>query len=379
MTALDAIVVIWVVLWAFFGAGRGLVEQVLSLGGLALGAIAGSRLAPSLLPEGRESIWLPLVALGGAVLGAVLAQALLLLIASPLRRRVQGGSARRVDQGAGVVLGAGLGLAIAWLVAAAVVFQPLDGAGGLRDEVRRSSILRTALSLVPPDQVLGALARVDAFTFIPLPAAILPEPDPSTERSPAALQARGAVVELRGRACGLVKQGTGWVIADDLVATNAHVIAGQDDTQALLPGGPSVSAAPVYVDAANDVALLRIDGLGIAPLTLGDAPSGPLAVVLLGHPGGGPLVAEAGTASPPRTVIAPDAYGRGTAARSIVVTRGSLGPGSSGGPIVDSSGEVVAMIFGGTGEGDAGAAVPPGPIRRALAAPHAPTDPGPCT
>ena len=232
---------------------------MLSISGLVLGAIAGSRLAPSLLPEGRESIWLPLVALGGAVLGAVLAQALLFLIASPLRRRVQRGSARRIDQGAGVVLGAGLGLAIAWLVAAAIVFQPLDRAAGLRDEVRRSSILRAALSLVPPDQVLGALARVDAFTFIPLPAAVLPEPDPSTASSPAALRARGAVVELRGRACGLVKQGTGWVIAEDLVATNAHVIAGQDDTQALLPGGPSASAEPVYVDAANDVALLRID------------------------------------------------------------------------------------------------------------------------
>ena len=37
------------------------------------------------------------------------------------------------------------------------------------------------------------------------------------------------------------------------------------------------------------------------------------------------------------------------------------------------------MIFGGTGDGDAGAAVPPGPIRRALAAPHGPADPGPCT
>lgn len=378
MTPLDGIVVFWVVIWAFFGAGRGLVEQVLSLGGLALGAIAGSRIAPSLLPEGRESVWLPLVALAGALLGAVVAQAILFLLAAPLRRRVQRGSARRVDQGGGVLIGAALGLALAWLLAAVVVFQPDARAVGLRDEVNRSGILRTALSIVPPDRVLGALAKVDAFTLIPLPAGALPAPDPSVLADPGARAARGGVVELRGRACGIIKQGSGWVAADGLVVTNAHVIAGQDDTQVVMDEGATLSAQPVYVDAANDVALLRVDGLAATPLTLGDAPSGPTPVVLLGHPGGAPLTAAAATAAPPRTVVTPDAYGRGTAARSVVVTRGSLGPGSSGGPVVDRSGTVVAMIFGGTSDGDSGAAVPPGPIRRALQAPHHPTGSGPC-
>ena len=251
MTPLDGIVVFWMVIWAFFGAGRGLVEQVLSLAGLAIGAVAGSRLAPSLLPEGRESAWLPLAALAGAVVGAILVQSVLFLLAAPLRRRVRRGGARRVDRGAGVVLGASLGLVIAWLVAAVVVFQPLGRAEGLRSEVRHSSILRTALSLVPPDRVLGALARLDAFTVVPLPVAALPEPDVSVLRSTGARRAQGAVVELRGRACGLIRQGSGWVIGDGLVATNAHVIAGQDDTQALVAGGPSLDAEPVYVDATD--------------------------------------------------------------------------------------------------------------------------------
>ena len=62
-----------------------------------------------------------------------------------LAAKGQLGPARRADQGGGVVLGAAIGLALAWLVAAAAVFQPADRAAGLRDQVQRSSILRTAL------------------------------------------------------------------------------------------------------------------------------------------------------------------------------------------------------------------------------------------
>jgi S1-C subfamily serine protease len=380
MSPVDAVVIAWIVAWAVLGAGRGLVEQSLSLTGLVAGALAGSRLAPSLLPGGRESVWLPLVALAGAAVGAALAQAALLLLAAPLRRRVQRGAARHVDRGGGLLLGAALGLAFAWLAAAVIVFQPAERTAGLRDQVRRSEILREALSVVPPDRVLGALARIDAFTLIPLPAAALPPPDPALAGGPVARRAQGSVVELRGRACGVIRQGTGWVAAPGLVATNAHVVAGQGDLQALIPGqGPSRDAQPVYVDAAADVALVRVDGMGAAPLPLGDAPRRPEAVVMLGYPGGGPLRAEAATAAPPRTVLAPDAYGDGVSPRSVVVTRGSLGPGSSGGPLLDAGGEVVGMIFGGSEDGGAGAAVPPGPIRRALAAPHAPRPPGPCS
>ena len=378
MSALDWIVAGWVALWALLGATRGMTEQLLSLTGLAIGAVAGSRLAPLLLPDGRESVWLPLVALGAAIAGALLVQAVLLRLAAPLRRRVGRDPLRRIDQGGGLVVGASIGLALAWLAGAVALYQPGDRAAGIRDEVQRSSILSTALRAVPPDRLLGALARIDPFPLIPLPAAALPPPDQSVLQNPVALGARGSVVQVRGRACGLLKQGSGWVVGDGLVATNAHVIAGQEETFLLRPGGPTIPAEPVYVDAGNDVALLRAPGLGLGPLRLGDAPDAVESVVLMGYPGGGPLVAEAATAAPPRTVIAPDAYGRGALARSVVVARGSMGPGSSGGPVVDDSGEVVAMIFGGTEDGQSTAAVPPGPIRRGLSSPLTPVDAGPC-
>ncbi len=209
MTLLDGIVLVWIAVWALLGAGRGMLEQILSLSGLAVGAIVGSRVAPLLLPDGRESQWLGLVALGGAILGAVLVQALLLALARPLRRAVARGPARAVDRGGGLFVGAALGLTLAWLLAAVVVLQPSDRAVEFRTQVRESHILSTALRVAPPDEVLGSLARSDVFPLIPLPAAALPEPDPSVARSPGARRARESVVELRGSGCGLIKQGSG--------------------------------------------------------------------------------------------------------------------------------------------------------------------------
>ncbi|HSJ72880.1 MAG TPA: CvpA family protein, partial [Miltoncostaeaceae bacterium] len=118
MSALDWILVAWVALWALLGAARGMTEQVLSLAGLAVGAAAGSRLAPFLLPDGRESVWLPLVALAAAVAGALIVQAILLRLATPLRRRVGRHPLRRVDQAGGLAVGAAIGLALAWLAGA---------------------------------------------------------------------------------------------------------------------------------------------------------------------------------------------------------------------------------------------------------------------
>jgi S1-C subfamily serine protease len=378
VNAVDGIVIAWMVVWAVLGSSRGLVEQVLSLTGLVVGALAGSRLAPLLLPEGRESIWLPLVSLAGAIAGATLAQALLLTLAGPLRRRVAAGPARRLDQGGGVVMGAALGLALAWLIAAVALYQPGDRVAALREEVQRSSILSAALRALPPDRVLGALARVDPFPLLPLPAAALPGPDPSVSADATASRARVSLVQVRGRACGLVKQGTGWVVAGDLVVTNAHVVAGQRETQVLAADGRALAAQAVFVDGDADVALMRVDGLGLPALPLGDAPSTGDTVVLMGFPGGGGLTAETVTASSPRTVLAPDAYGRGRQARSVVVTRGSLGPGSSGGPVLDRLGRVRAMIFGGSADGGSGAAVPPAPIRAGLRSPLVPVSTGPC-
>ena len=64
----------------------------------------------------------------------------------------------------------------------------------------------------------------------------------------------------------------------------------------------------MYRDVANDVALLRVNGLQAPSLATRDGGDFPKPVVLLGYPRDGALTATAGTAGEPRTVLAPDAY-----------------------------------------------------------------------
>ena len=83
MNVVDVLVLLGVALLAVLGSFRGLTAQVLSLGGLALGALAGSLLAPYLLAD--NSPWTPLAGLIGAAVGAFALSAFGAAIAGPVQ------------------------------------------------------------------------------------------------------------------------------------------------------------------------------------------------------------------------------------------------------------------------------------------------------
>jgi uncharacterized membrane protein YeaQ/YmgE (transglycosylase-associated protein family) len=87
----DVLVVLWVALFALQGAYRGLVAQALSLVGLAIGALAGSWIAPKLLSEG--SSWVSIASLIGAIVGAALLGAASTTLAESPRRFLASGRA----------------------------------------------------------------------------------------------------------------------------------------------------------------------------------------------------------------------------------------------------------------------------------------------
>ncbi|HUZ83882.1 MAG TPA: CvpA family protein, partial [Gaiellales bacterium] len=229
MDTVDVLVLVWVVTSALLGARRGLTANLLSLAGFFAGAVIGSRVAPHLLSGGNQSPWVPAAGLVGAMAGGFIVQALAGTAGGALRRRVLVGPLRTLDTAGGAVAGVVFGLALTWLAATVALEQP---ALGLRADVRASSLLPALLREVPPTSVLDLLSSVDPLPIIPAIAdRMLPPPDPAVLHSPGAVSARSRVVKVEGTACGTGIQGSGWVVAPDVVATNAHVIAGETVTE----------------------------------------------------------------------------------------------------------------------------------------------------
>jgi S1-C subfamily serine protease len=185
---------------------------------------------------------------------------------------------------------------------------------------------------------------------------------------------------VRGTACGLSVVGTGWIARRGVVVTNAHVVAGQDDTQVEAAGdGDALTARAFAFDARNDVAVLHVDGLGGRVLPLAADPRAGTSGGILGFPENGPFTIRAGRLGATATVLTQDAYGNGRVRRSLVSLRGRVRPGNSGGPLVDTRGRVLTTVFAATrGGAPGGYGVPNAVVRRALQGATRPVNTGPC-
>jgi S1-C subfamily serine protease len=186
-----------------------------------------------------------------------------------------------------------------------------------------------------------------------------------------------------GTACGLGVQGSGWVAGDGVVVTNAHVVAGQDDTTVQIGGeGDRLDSQAIWFDARNDLALLSVPGLSGTPrLTLNPGAAEGTSAAILGFPEDGPYDVRPGRLGHTATVVSQDAYGRGPVRRAITSLRGLVRQGNSGGPMVDGAGRVVTTVFAATVSdgGRSGYGVPVPVVSDALRQASEPVDTGPCS
>lgn len=371
MNFADGIAIVVVLVAAFGGLRRGLVLSAFSLVGLAAGAYVGSRLAPHVLHGGSSSKWTPVAGLVGAVIGAMLLQFAALLAGSFIRGGLRMAPLRLIDTAGGLLLGAAIGLAIVWVGASVALLTP--GETRIRQEVERSAIVKQLDAALPPRTLLNLLARIDPFPSIVGPKPPSLPPSEGVLRDPSIRDATTRVVKVLGTACGVGVEGTGWVAANDLVVTAAHVVAGEENTTIRIPGQVLPRLADVVVlDVHNDVAVLHVDGLGLKPLQLAEPRSG-ASVAIIGYPLDGGLRATPGRIGLTATVLTQDALGHGPVTRTITAVAGEVEHGDSGGPAVDAAGRVQSSIFAARIGSASGYGVPPSILRDELA--HAGTQP----
>ena len=376
MTGIDWVIVGAVVLLALFGWAQGFISGALALAGFAVGAWLGTRLAPLVLGD-RDSAWAPGFALAGAIVAGGVLAAGFEGVGARLRAKLRSPAFAAIDGVLGALLTACLGLLIAWVLGAVGLRAGPD----IRRDVQRSAILQRLNAVLPPTgPLLNTLRALDPFPQIDGPQANVAPPRAAIARDPQIAEARRSVVKILGTACGVGVEGSGWVAAEGVVVTNAHVVAGQDDTR-VLPGGadPGLDAEAIAFDSRNDIAVLRVPGLDAPALNVARDPRSGTSAAILGFPLNGPYDVRAGRLGQTREVVTQDAYGRGPVRRSIVSLRGAVRSGNSGGPMVDGAGRVVATIFAATTNGPRGGyGVPNAIVRETLAGARETVSTGPC-
>jgi S1-C subfamily serine protease len=280
-----------------------------------------------------------------------------------------------LDAGGGLVLGALAGLTLVWVLGAVALLLP--GQTDLRRGAQSSALLQRLNKVVPPTDLLNALARIDPFPTIAGPGAPVAPPDPRLVHEPGVRRARPSVVRVLGTACGVGVEGTGWTARPNLVVTAAHVVAGQHDTVVELQSGGRLPADVVTFDRKNDVAVLRVKDLGLRALELASArPGEPVAV--LGFPENGPFTVTPARIGRTSVVLAEDAYGSGPVTRTITSLRGRVRHGDSGAPAVDADGGVQTTIFAARLGAVGGYGVPADVVREDLDAAAGPVPTGKC-
>ncbi len=351
---LDLLLLLLVGVGALSGFRQGAVAQALEL----IGAGAGAVLAVAVLPEVAAAL-----PTGDRLLRALLVLAFLLTalaagqavggaIAVAILRRIGRGPLAAADRLVGIGVGAAQVILVIWFLAPILAVGPSQS---LAQQIDRSAVVGAVRRTLPsPAPVLGRLrAFLDpvglpqVFQFFEAPIGP-PVPTPARGAVAAlAQQAAPSTVAVVGDACGLRLTGTGFAIAPGYVVTNAHVVAGERDTTRVVATSGSVARGTVvFYDPAMDVALLRVSGLGLAPLPLATSdPATRTIGVALGHPGGGALMMIPAAVRDVFTATGFDIYGQASVTRVVIELAADVEAGDSGGPFVAADGRVAGMVF----------------------------------
>lgn len=350
MNVLDALLVLALVTAAIGGWRLGFVTRAASWLGMAAGLLLAVWTLPWVVDrlEGAEQVRVLLTAVGILLAGASIGQLVGLVVGGHLRLVITGTTVRRGDRLAGAVAGV-TGVVIgAWLLLPAMADVPEWPAA----QARSSRLAQVIDGVLPdPPDALGALGRVIGEDRFPrVFAALQPAPDLGAPPDSSELTAdvvaavTPSVVRVEGRACANVQVGTGSVVGDGLVITNAHVVAGEERTTVQRDDGARLEATVVAFDRDRDLAVLSVAGLDRPPVVFVDAPIGTVGGVF-GHPDGAPLRVAPFEVARRVDATGTDIYDERRTTRDVLIVSAALRPGDSGGPLVDPAGRVVGVAF----------------------------------
>ena len=354
--------------FAWAGWRQGFVAGVLSFAGFIGGGIAALLWLPDLIKSFVTDQSFSVIILGVAVLAsAILGQLIFSIVGRRLRSTLTWRPVKFIDSFAGSALNVLAFALVGWVIASVLVFLPSNSIAG---QIGQSQVLST-LDAIVPNQARTLFKNVSNLVGqkgIPRIVTGFGQ-EPSTEVAPPQAGISQSVfpvvetftVRLTGDAqeCNQSVSGSGFYFAPGRILTNAHVVAGVQDMQIRLPG--LASSAPgqvIYFDPEKDVAVIATRELDtrVSLFARGRAKVGDNAAVA-GYPGGGALAVTPARVSGILSARGEDIYGDSGVQRKVYSLRSNVIPGNSGGPLVNSDGQVLGLVFGSNIDSDVGYAL----------------------
>ena len=355
---LDLALVVVLLTHAVRGWRMGALTSVLGVAGLLAGAAVGLWAVPRMLSRWGQALAPPLpsiLLLGGVLVAAVLGESMLGQVGVRLRARASGVGARRVDSALGSLTSMLVVCVVVTLLGSAVrPLLPKEWAG-----VANQSAVLPGMERLTPDQA-GRWASQVTHTIseagfprvfsglAPEPVIPVEAPDTAAAKTAAVRRAAASIVKIQADApsCSQTHAGSGWVVAGHRVVTNAHVVAGADDTTVQVGGaGNRLPATVVAFDPDLDLAILDVPGLEASPLPRASRVEAKQDAVVAGFPKGGPYTVKAARVRATVKAAGDDIYGGKGVVREVHSVAGTVQPGKSGGPLLTTDGRVAGTVF----------------------------------
>lgn len=152
-----------------------------------------------------------------------------------------------------------------------------------------------------------------------------------------------SVLNIKAVACSKLQEGTGFAISDSLILTNAHTIAGAENVRVINSLGNRTTGRVVGFDASRDFALISVNDMDLNPLKFARPQAGPAAA--FGYDKDNGLQVVSVRLVERLTANGYDLYGERPTKRKVWLVEGQLRSGFSGGPVINSNGNVVGVTF----------------------------------
>lgn len=372
LNLLDITILIVFALYFFAGIRQGFFVTLGAFAGFLLGAFAAAYVSPWVISR-VDPAWHLLAGLGAVIACLVVGQMLGMTLGSTLRRLSDKTSLRVFERFLGGILSTLLSALV--ILTIVLVVRPL-GVPAVTAVTAQSKVVTWMMATTPPglqQAVNEARAKILTASGLPeISELLFPVQSAPTEPldNPALAAASQSVLQIVGSAeqCSYTSEGSGFLLDGGLVATNAHVVAGVNTPTLLALDGQAVTGQVVYLDQERDIALIAAPALKLNPLTLvgTEVPAGST-VSFMGYPGGGAFKNLPATVQGLGYTKTVDAQtGQTNPSRLVYQLAADVQQGNSGGPVLTEDGQVMAMIFAKSTQGQTGYAVPASDIAEAL-------------